>query len=137
MTNVYEQYRQTSIQTAPPEQLVIMLYDGAVRFLEQAKAALLEGQDASDPIGRAQDIFVELVSSLNREAGGEVASNLARLYDFWLHWLFQAQLRKDVTKVEEVLVMVREIREAWATIAQQKKTAAVAAGAVPALNTRG
>lgn len=133
MSSVYEQYRQTAIQTAPQEQLIVMLYDGAVRFLEQAKAAIQDGQDASQPIGRAQDIIVELMASLNRSAG-EVAENLNRLYDFWLYWLIQAQARRDAAKVEEVLVMVRELREAWGTVAQQRKAPGAQAAA---LNARG
>lgn len=138
MSSVYDQYRQTAIQTAPPEQLVVMLYDGAIRFLEQAKVSLQEGRDASEPLGRAQDIIVELASSLNRGAG-EVAENLARLYDFWVQWLLQAQIRRDSAKVEEVLSMVRDLREAWATIALQQRRAAAAAagGASTALNARG
>jgi len=135
MSTVFNQYRQTAIQTAPQEQLVVMLYDGTVRFLEQAKAALQEGRDASEPMARAQDIIVELASSLNRSAG-ELAENLARLYDFWIQWLLQAQLKRDAAKVEEVLGMVRELREAWITIAQQKKTNGNAAPAA-ALNARG
>lgn len=133
MSTVFNQYRQTAIQTAPQEQLVVMLYDGAVRFLEQAKVALQEGRDASEPMTRAQDIIVELASSLNRSAG-EVADNLARLYDFWIQWLLQAQIRRDAGKVEEVLTMVRELREAWSTIAQQKKSNGAPA---MALNSRG
>jgi flagellar protein FliS len=137
MSSVFDQYRQTAIQTAPPEQLVVMLYDGAVRFLEQAKQALQDGKDANEPLGRAQDIIVELASSINR-AAGEVADNLARLYDFWIHWLLQAQIRRDPAKVEEVLGMVRELREAWATIAlQQRKAAAANGGGAAALNARG
>lgn len=134
MSSAYEQYRQTAIQTAPPEQLVVMLYDGAVRFLEQAKTALQEGKDASEPLNRAQDIVVELSASLNRSAG-EVAGNLARLYDFWLHWLLMAQIHRDPAKVDEVLGMARELREAWGTIAQQRK--APAGMAATALNARG
>lgn len=140
MSTGYEQYRQTAVQTAPPEQLVIMLYDGAIRFLEQAKAALLQGEDASAPASRAQEIIVELASSLNHEVGGEIASNLARLYDFWLQWLIQAQVKRDTAKIDEVLVMVRELREAWGSIAQAKRLPAPAGGLggqVPALNTIG
>lgn len=138
MSSVYDQYRQTAIQTAPPEQLIVMLYDGAVRFLEQSKQALQEGKDATEPLSRAQDIIVELASSLNRSAG-EVAENLARLYDFWINWLLQAQIRRDQAKVEEVLGMVRELREAWATIALQQRRAAAAGGTggAPSLNARG
>lgn len=134
MSSVYEQYRQTAIQTAPPEQLVVMLYDGAVRFLEQAKVAIHDGQDASEPLARAQDIIVELTSSLNRSAG-EVSGNLARLYDFWLHWLLMAQIQRDAAKVDEVLGMVRELREAWGSVAQQRRAGSGAAAT--ALNARG
>lgn len=134
MSTVFNQYRQTAIQTAPQEQLVVMLYDGAVRFLEQAKVALQEGRDATEPMTRAQDIIVELASSLNRSAG-EVADNLARLYDFWIQWLLQAQIRRDAAKVEEVLSMVRDLREAWVTISQQKKAGGVTPAA--AINSRG
>lgn len=134
MSSVYDQYRQTAIQTAPQEQLIVMLYDGIVRFLEQARGSLVESKDASVPIGRAQDIIIELATSLNRSAG-EVADNLARLYDFWLQWLLQAQIKRDPAKIDEILVMVRELREAWVTIAQQKRTGAQApAGAI---NARG
>jgi flagellar secretion chaperone FliS len=134
MSSVYDQYRLTAIQTAPPEQLVVMLYDGAIRFLEQAKVALQEGKDASEPIGRAQDIIIELTVSLNQSAG-EISNNLTRLYDFWLQWLLKAQIQRDPAPVDEVLGMVRELREAWGTIAQQRKAGTgVAAGA---LNARG
>lgn len=140
MSKGYEQYRQTSIQTAPPEQLIVMLYDGAGRFLEQARVALIEGRDASVPIGRAQDIFVELLTSLDRSAG-EIANTLAMLYDFWIHQLFQAQVSREAKRVEEVAAMVRELRESWAVIAlQQRKaagmTAAQPAMQAPALNAR-
>jgi len=137
MSSAFDQYRQTAIQTAPPEQLVVMLYDGAIRFLEQAKVGLQEGKDVSEALGRAQDIIVELASSLNRGAG-EVAENLARLYDFWIQWLLQAQIRRDTSKIDEVLGMVRACADAWATIAMQQRKAATAAGAASvALNTRG
>lgn len=136
MSNAYEQYRQTSIQTAPPEQLIVMLYDGAVRFLEQAKTALRDGDDASLPIGRAQDIMVELAGSLNRSAG-PIADNLAQLYDFWIQRLFQAQIKRETAMVDEVLTMVRDLRDAWATVAIQQRRATSGAPATTALNARG
>ena len=138
MSNLYEQYRQTSIQTAPPEQLIVMLYDGAIRFMEQAKVALAEGRDPSEPIGRAQDVVVELLASLNRSAG-PLADNLYQLYEFWIHRLFQALVHRDSRMVEEVSTMARDLRESWATIAQQQRKAAVAGGSprTPVLNTRG
>lgn len=135
MAEIYERYRQTSIQTAPPEQLVVMLYDGALRFLDQARVAMLAGADASIPIGRTQDILVELSSILNRDAG-DVADNLARLYDFWIHRLFQAQIEADPARVDEVCTMLRELRDAWATVAAQRKMA-VSQAPVASFNARG
>lgn len=120
MRNAYDQYRQTSIQTAPPEQLIVMLYDGAIRSLEQAKLAIQSSKDPSEAIAKAQDIFAELAASLNLSAG-EIAGNLAQLYNFWIQRLFQAQIHREVTMVEEVNTMVRDLREAWATIAAQQR----------------
>jgi flagellar protein FliS len=120
MRSGYEQYRQTSIQTAPPEQLIVMLYDGAIRSLEQAKLAMQFGKDPSEAIAKAQDIFAELAASLNHSAG-EIAGNLAQLYNFWISRLFQAQIHREATMVEEVNVMARDLRDAWATIAAQQR----------------
>jgi len=127
MANVYEQYRQTSVKTASPEQLIVMLYDGALRFLEQARVNIADGKDPSEAIGRTQDIISELMASLDRSAG-QIAENLHLLYEFWIQQLFQALIRRDVKAVEEVSSMVRDLRESWAIVAQQKRAAA--AGAV-------
>lgn len=122
MRSGYDQYRQTSIQTAPPEQLIVMLYDGAIRSLEQAKLAIQSGKDPGEAIAKAQDIFAELAASLNLSAG-EIAGNLAQLYNFWIQRLFQAQIHREVTMVDEVNTMARDLREAWATIAAQQRRA--------------
>lgn len=127
MANVYEQYRQTSVKTASPEQLIVMLYDGALRFLEQARVNIADGKDPSEAIGRTQDIIAELMASLDRSAG-QIAENLHLLYEFWIQQLFQALIRRDLKVIEEVSSMVRDLRESWAIVAQQKR--AVAVGAV-------
>jgi flagellar protein FliS len=120
MRSGYDQYRQTSIQTAPPEQLIVMLYDGAIRSLEQAKLAMQAGKDPGEAIAKAQDIFAELAASLNLSAG-EIASNLAQLYNFWIYRLFQAQIHREPNMIDEVNAMARDLREAWATIAAQQR----------------
>jgi flagellar protein FliS len=134
MSSGYDMYRETAIRTAPPEQLIVLLYDGALRFLDQAKTAMESGNDASQPIGRTQDILVELTTSLDRSAG-TVAENLSRLYDFWIQRLFAAQINQDVTQIEEVATMVRELRDAWATVIMQKRGPGQMAAA--SLNARG
>lgn len=120
MRSGYDQYRQTSIQTAPPEQLVVMLYDGAIRSLEQAKLAIQSGKDPSEAIAKAQDIIAELAASLNHSAG-EIAGNLSQLYNFWIQRLFQAQIHREAVMIDEVNNMARDLREAWVTIALQQR----------------
>ena len=127
--NPWQSYRQVATRTASPGQLILMLYDGAIRFLEQAKA----GFQLEDPVEfnttinnnilRAQDIIRELGFSLNVEQGGELAIQLRRLYDYFDRILLEANLRKDPKGVTEVIHRITELRDAWATmLAQQGQT---------------
>src|SRR5882724_12147306 len=89
VANPWKSYRRIATQTAPPGQLVLMLYEGAIKFLERA----LPGFSCDDPaqanmlvhnnLQRAQDIIRELNASLNMEQGGEFAQTLRRLYDYF------------------------------------------------------
>src|SRR3954453_8226305 len=82
--NPYQQYRATKVETAGSVDLVVMLYQGAVRFLRLG----IEAMERADPktahtnLVRAQDIIVELLTSLNREEGGQIASQLSGVYDY-------------------------------------------------------
>ncbi len=110
----YEQYRQMQIQTAKPEQLLLMLYDGAINFLKKARIAIEEKkiEEAHTSLIRAQDILTELMSSLNMDVG-EIAMNLFRLYEYMHHRLVEANVNKDVKPVDEVLGLLQGLREAW------------------------
>lgn len=134
MHNPYQQYRQTQVQTAPPEQLVLMLYDGAIRFLEQSRTLMREGKDAGEHLGRAQDILIELMGALNMQAG-PIAENLYRLYEYYLTRLVKAYAARDLEVVQEVIQHLRELREAWAAGAAQYRSeqspATAALGAAP------
>lgn len=113
-------YYAQSILTASPGQLVLMLYDGALRFLGQAQAAF-----ATDPatpkrietinaaILRAQNILIELQSNLDHQAGGQYAADLARLYDYYLRRLLEANLQKRREPVDEVERLLRQLRDGW------------------------
>lgn len=127
--NPWQSYRQVATRTASPGQLVLMLYEGAIRFLERAQA----GFRLEDPVEfnttinnnilRAQDIIRELDFSLNVEQGGELAIQLRRLYDYFDRILLEANLRKDPKGVTEVIHRITELRDAWATmLAQQGQT---------------
>lgn len=114
-------YRANAVLTASPGQLVLMLYDGALKAMAIARDAF--GRPVEDPrrieiinqqLLRAQAILSELQSGLNMEAGGEFARTMDRLYDYHNRRLFEANLRKQVEPVVEVERLVRELRDAWA-----------------------
>lgn len=112
-------YRESAVLTATPGQLVVMLYDGAIRFLRQADAALAEGDPAhvGDRLSRAEAIITELQVTLDVDQG-EIAANLDGLYAFWRRCLGEVRLHRDREKLARVIAMVAELRGAWAQIAQ-------------------
>ncbi len=114
-------YQTQSILTASPGQLVLMMYDGALRFMAQARAGFALPEDNDSRIEkinvallRAQAILVELRANLDMNAGGEIAANLDRLYDYYLRRLQEANLRKDEKPVIEIEGLVRTLRDGWA-----------------------
>lgn len=128
--NPWQSYRQVATNTASPGQLVLMLYEGAIRFLERAQGGFrLEdpvefNTTINDNIIRAQDIIRELDFSLNVEQGGELAIQLRRLYDYFDRILLEANLRKDPTGVTEVISRITVLRDAWAAMLAQQGFAA-------------
>ncbi|MCR4427029.1 MAG: flagellar export chaperone FliS [Firmicutes bacterium] len=113
--NPYGKYQETQVQTAPPETLVLMLYDGAIRFAGQGKADLLEGrrESAHRNLVRAQDILVELQTSLDFNMG-EVAFNLWRIYEYLEHRLVEANTKRSSEPIDEVIGMLSDLRQTWA-----------------------
>jgi flagellar secretion chaperone FliS len=113
-------YRQNAVLSAPPEALVVMLYDGARRFLHQGAIAMGEGriEIAHRKLRRAEDILLHLREVLDMEQG-EIAERLQAIYLFCQRHLRQARLDRDPAKVEQVSELLGELREAWATISQQ------------------
>ena len=117
--NHAQEYRKNAVLGASPAQLVVMLYDGALRFTEAGRIAM-RAKDISrqnDALQRAQKIVVELLSTLDREKGGEIASNLASLYTFVLDKLMEANVYDRESALDEAMGPIRELREAWAEIA--------------------
>ena len=120
--NPWKSYRETATLTAPPGQIVLMLFDGAIRLLESS----LQGFSEPDParanmlihnnVQRAQAIIRELNCALNMEQGGDFASTLRRLYDYFERRLHESNLAKRRDGIDEVLRHVTELRNAWATM---------------------
>ena len=126
-TSSHASYRESAILTAPPEQLVIMLYDGCHRFLLQAIGAMRDGSpaEAGERVGRATAIIDELQCTLDPSAG-EVADRLAGIYVFCRRHLAEGLCERDPQKLAEVDRLLRSLRAAWA------QAAASMAAAVPA-----
>lgn len=112
-------YQQSSILTAPPGRLVVMLYDGARRFLFQASSAMREGQmaQAHQRLRRAEDIINELNATLDHERGGEIAARLNGIYVFVLAELNRARVEQDPDRIDFAHAQLGELREAWAQVA--------------------
>lgn len=109
-------YQTSSIETASPEQLTLMCYDGALKFMRRAKLAM-EDQDlarASEATGRAQAIINELNVTLNMDAGGEIAANLRDIYLFVNRHLMQAVIDKDPAAITQSIALIGDLRDAWA-----------------------
>jgi flagellar secretion chaperone FliS len=110
-------YKQQSIMTATPERLVVMLYDGAIRFFFQAGAAMREDDRATalERLDRGEAIIDHLLATLDMSAG-EVAQRLEGIYVFCKRLLIEARLERDADKVDLVRGYLTELREAWAQI---------------------
>jgi flagellar protein FliS len=114
----YKKYKQVQVKTANREKLLIMLYQGCVKFLRLAKKSI-EDEDiegANNYIIRSQDIIRELMGTLDREKGGEVADNLYSLYDFMNRQLIEANVNKDIEKIKTVENLMLELLDSWKQI---------------------
>lgn len=118
-----QSYKEIQIKTATPAKLIVMLYDGSIRFINQAIEAIGQKhrgfEKASNYIIKAQDIINELMVSLDFEKGGQIAKNLFSLYIYLNRRLIEANIQKDPQILEEVKKMLMELRGAWAEAAQK------------------
>jgi len=113
-------YRRGEVLSATPGQLVVLLYDGAARFLRQAATAMSAGevQRAHATLRRAERIIRYLDGSLDFEQG-EIPQRLHAIYTFCLRQLSDARFDQDVTKVQDVSGLLGELREAWSQVAAE------------------
>ena len=125
-----QSYKTISLETAPPGQLVLMLFDGAIKFLERAKL----GFGIEDPvemnetvhnnITRAQDIINELNSTLNMDQGGEIAVVLRDLYAYLDKRLFESNIRKELEGVQEVIDRLSTVQAGWSEMLELESAVA-------------
>ncbi|AKU94729.1 Flagellar biosynthesis protein FliS [Labilithrix luteola] len=117
--SVAAKYQKVQVATCSPAQLVVMLYDGIIRFATEAVNAM-ERKDrarAGDRIGRAHAILEELLATLDPSQSPELCENLSGLYAFCMHRLLTANLEQNREAIAEVIALVRPLREAFAEIA--------------------
>jgi len=112
-------YRSSSVMTASPGQLVVMLYDGAGRFLRQAEIAAAEGawSHAMDRLDKADAIVDELLVTLDTVQGGQIAERLQGIYVFCKRLLIEARVDRDAGKIRRTAALLTDLRDAWAEIA--------------------
>ena len=113
-------YRRTEIQSRSPLELVIMLYDGANRWMTQARNAIERGDGPAkhEAIDRSLAIIVELQNVLNLQEGGEIAASLDSLYSFVNERLIDANMHNDVDAVDEAIKVLAPLHDAWTQLAQ-------------------
>ncbi len=114
--NAYlDQYKQNHIYTATPEQILIMLYDGAIRFTRQAMMAEEQENQVHklERIGKTMAIIVEFSNTLNHEIGGEIAADLDGLYQFMIRELHAARKDKTGKNLKTVEGLLVDLRETW------------------------
>lgn len=119
--NAYvNQYQNNQILNATPERILIMLYDGAIRFCRQAMQALDKGDNKvkAEKISRAMAIICEFSNTLNHEVGGDIAKDLDALYSYMTRELTRANLENERKPLETVEDLLTGLRETWVEAAQ-------------------
>ncbi|TAH63572.1 MAG: flagellar export chaperone FliS [Gottschalkiaceae bacterium] len=113
MQQQYQQYQQNSIMTASPEELTLMLYNGAIKFMNLGKHHIenKEIEKTNEALKKAQAIIMELNNTLDMNY--EISNNLRSIYTFILDKLIDANIRKDASILDEALPLIEEIRDTW------------------------
>lgn len=113
--NAYNAYKTNSVNYASKEQLLLMLLDGAVKFAKMGRQAILDKdvKKAHENIVKTQNIFYELIVTLDVNKGGDWAKSLMNIYDFIVRRLVQANIKKDIAIMDEVIPLIEEVRDTW------------------------
>lgn len=118
-------YRQNAVLTASPLQLVILLYDGAIRFLYAAQEAMKRGDlyEKNANLQKAQGIVSELSAGVDLEKGGELANNLLGLYTYCFNEIVEANLSDKLVNVDRCIAVLTQLRESWNELEAQARQA--------------
>lgn len=114
--NPYQQYRQAEVESLSQGELILMLYDGAIRFLREAidlSGDFRNYEKVNANLLRVQDIITELMVSLDMDKGGEISQNLLSIYVYVKRKLIEANMKKDKADMDEALKHLQSLRSAW------------------------
>ncbi len=119
-------YKNNQILTASPDQILVMLFDGAIRFVRQARFAIDEKRlaDKSNAIARAIAIVTEFSNTLNHDVGGDIAADLSRLYDFVIRELSAVNAHNEIKRLDPVEKILLDLREGFAGAAEINRQSA-------------
>lgn len=125
----YARYQEMQVNTASLGQLLLMLYDAAIRLAREGSEALKAGraEEARRALLKAQDVVAELTSSLDLNAGS-LALNLYRLYDYMSRRLVEANIKRDPQAAAEVVTLLSGLREAWAEVVHRGAGSSLSGG---------
>lgn len=124
MKNAYQKYKTNSVQTASREKILLMLYEGAIKFTKLAVKAMDEKKiaDKGHYIGRAYDIVMELNNTLDHKVGGDISKNLEALYIFMMDQYTKANFKNETKPLQENIKILENLYEGWqAAIEKIKK----------------
>jgi flagellar protein FliS len=118
VNNPYKLYQNNSVNTASPGELTLMLYNGCIKFIQFSKIAIKDNKidDKNTNIQKAQKIIMELMVTLKMDI--EISKNLNSLYDYINRRLVDANIKNDISILEEVEAMVIELRDTWKQVIQ-------------------
>lgn len=110
-----KQYQKSQLETAPPEKILIMLYNAAINFIKKAKIAYENSEkvEAHNNIIAAEKIILEFMTTLDMDLGGEMAKNLYALYDYLYNRLVESNIKNRPELLDEVLMHLEKLRETW------------------------
>lgn len=126
--NPYQAYKHNAILTASPIMLIIMLYDGALRFMVKAEKCLEQGDYLAwnANIKKTQNILTELTNCLNMEVGGEISQNLKTLYSYCYEQTVWANINRDPAKLHHVAHILGDLKFAWEEVNKKQRNQALA-----------
>jgi len=111
-------YQQMHISGLNQKELIVMLYSGAIRFIEQGRELIIKKDvpGAHAKLNSARNIFIHLLSTLNMEAGGQLSQKLSSMYAYFIEKITMGNATKNVQELDDILPLIQDIKEAWEKI---------------------